>query len=263
MKLISLNTWGGKILGPLSDFLDQQQAGTDIFCLQEVYRTAEQNPVAIKDTKVNLFNKLKEILVGFQSFFAPGIFGYNLDGKTFMKVNFDLQFGLAIFIKDTIEVLEHRIFPILNTEYSREINDNINFPVNLQKVIIKVGNKLYSIYNIHGVPGPGSKLDTEQRIKQSMIVRDLLRLDNNEKILVGDFNLLPETRSVKMLEESLDNLISRFGISKTRSKLSPWFGKPDFQGFADFSFVSKGIEVISFEVPDLEISDHLPMILYF
>lgn len=74
---------------------------------------------------------------------------------------------------------------------------------------------------------------------------------------------MPQTQSIKMLEEKYKNLIKEFNIEKTRSNLSPYAGKPDFQKFADYTFVSENINVTSFVVPDFEISDHLPMILEF
>jgi endonuclease/exonuclease/phosphatase family metal-dependent hydrolase len=40
----------------------------------------------------------------------------------------------------------------------------------------------------------------------------------------------------------------------------PFYGK---QPFADYIFITPDIKVKNFEVPDLEISDHLPMILDF
>lgn len=66
-----------------------------------------------------------------------------------------------------------------------------------------------------------------------------------------------------MIEENYRNLIKEFNIEKTRSKLSPYAGKSNFQKFADYIFVSEDVNVTRFEVPDLEISDHLPMILEF
>ena len=46
-------------------------------------------------------------------------------------------------------------------------------------------------------------------------------------------------------------------------KLWPQYehGKYGFQEFADYAFVSPGIRVVDFVVPDLPVSDHLPLIL--
>ncbi len=94
-------------------------------------------------------------------------------------------------------------------------------------------------------------------------VKEIMDKQKGAKILVGDFNLLPETESIKVFETNMRNLIKEFNIGITRSNLSPFYGKSDFQKFADYTFVTKDIDVKSFEVPQVEISDHLPMILKF
>ena len=80
------------------------------------------------------------------------------------------------------------------------------------------------------------------------------------KILCGDFNLLPDTQSLAILETecNLVNLIKTHNIPTTRS---PLYLKPE--KFADYTLVSRDIEVKHFEVPNVEVSDHLPMILEF
>lgn len=75
---------------------------------------------------------------------------------------------------------------------------------------------------------------------------------------MGDFNLDPDTKSLKILERNLKNLIKEYKISTTRSSLYARQHK-----FADYVLVSPGIKVINFQVPDIAISDHLPMILEF
>ena len=88
------------------------------------------------------------------------------------------------------------------------------------------------------------------------------------KIIGGDFNLNPDTKSVKIFEEvGYKNLIMDFGIKNTRNEISwkQFQNKPGFvkQYFADYVFVSKDVKVRKFEVPYNEISDHLPQILEF
>ena len=51
------------------------------------------------------------------------------------------------------------------------------------------------------------------------------------------------------------------GIPTTRSRLNPYFGTPQEQPHADYAFVSPELQVADFMVPDVQISDHLPMIL--
>ena len=76
-------------------------------------------------------------------------------------------------------------------------------------------------------------------------------------ILAGDFNLNPDTQSIKMIEEfSLKNLIKEFSITDTRTS----FYKKENR-FADYIFVSPDICVKNFKVLPDEVSDHAPLYL--
>jgi endonuclease/exonuclease/phosphatase family metal-dependent hydrolase len=50
------------------------------------------------------------------------------------------------------------------------------------------------------------------------------------------------------------DLIKEYGITSTRTSLYP---KPN--KFADYVFVSKGIEIVDFKILSDEISDHTPL----
>ena len=68
---------------------------------------------------------------------------------------------------------------------------------------------------------PGHKLDTPVRLRQSKLILDFLKDKVGSKIIGGDFNLLPETRSVEMFEKAgYRNLIKEFGIKNTRNKFA-------------------------------------------
>lgn len=73
-----------------------------------------------------------------------------------------------------------------------------------------------------------------------------------------DFNLEPETRSIKMLENGMKNLIKEFGIKFTHNKELC----PD-DNISDYVIISEGIDVKKFKVPEVFVSDHLPLILEF
>lgn len=130
---------------------------------------------------------------------------------------------------------------------------------------IKKGNSNLHIANVHGKTHPGHKLDTPTRIKQSKAIIDFLENKKGLKIVGGDFNLLPNTRSVKLFEQNgYSDLIKKFGIKDTRGKINHEIHKnKTIQYFADYCFVSPDVKVKSFTVPDIEISDHLPLILEF
>ena len=132
-------------------------------------------------------------------------------------------------------------------------------------VIVKKDGGNINVVNVHGKSIPGHKVDTPARIKQSKTIIEFLKDKNGLKIIGGDFNLMPDTKSVGMFEKAgYRNLIRDFNIQETRNRLS-WEQFPDKerQHFADYVFVSKDAMVNKFEVPYNEISDHLPQILDF
>lgn len=259
MKLISLNTWGGKIFEPLADFIRQHSEDTDIFCFQEIYDTSS----LVKDNgiRTNLLLEIKNILPDFSFFYFPTISGYNDKAQ---KVDFNLSHGQAIFVKSGIKIISHEDFFIFKDDKNLPLKvDFSNLPTPLQYINFKKDGRDFSIFNFHGTPFPGNKLDTKRRLLEARKVKEIMEDKTGAKILAGDFNLLPQTQSIKIYESNMRNLIKEFNIQRTRSKLSPFYGNPDFQKFADYTFVSKDIKIKSFEVPKLEISDHLPMILEF
>lgn len=260
MKLISLNTWGGKIYQPLMNFIKDHSGTTDIFCFQEIYDT-KSDIKQHKDIRANLLNELISILPDFQVCYSVEISGFD---TTPDPVDFYLTMGKAMFIKSYIHI--EAIDDILlygNKEEKFLMKDFSNLPVTLQAVNFIINEKKFTIVNIHGTAFPGNKLDTQLRIEHSNKIKGFLDSKSGAKIITGDFNLLPQTQSIKILEDNLRNLIKEFNIQRTRSKLSPFYGRTDFQKFADYTFVSGDVNVEKFEVSKIDISDHLPMILQF
>lgn len=87
-----------------------------------------------------------------------------------------------------------------------------------------------------------------------MILSTLLSGDA-PAVLIGDFNLWPDTESVKMLERAgFRNLVREYGVTSTRTELFP----KEFVPFADYAF-TKNVEIADFKVlPDV-VSDHNPL----
>lgn len=77
-------------------------------------------------------------------------------------------------------------------------------------------------------------------------------------VLCGDFNLLPDTESIRIIEQArLKNLITENGIVSTRTSHYTRADK-----FADYIFVSQqNVEVKSFNVLPDEVSDHSPLVI--
>lgn len=253
MRLITLNTWGGKKFIELISFIQKQAASTDFFCFQEVFSTNTEIKYS-NGIRTNLQQELELVLAEHASFFAPALDGFDVKGK----VNFDLHYGLSTFISKKFNVKDsYDTFVYLNRETKPEDHDAGNHPRNLQITKLEVDQKNLNIFNFHGL-WTSTKLDTTERLKQSKKILESIKSTNGKTILAGDFNLKPETESIQMLDSSLDNLIKRFQISSTRSSL---YLKPE--KFADYIFISKDLNIKAFDVPNLKISDHRPLILDF
>ncbi|MBU1000227.1 endonuclease/exonuclease/phosphatase family protein [Patescibacteria group bacterium] len=260
MKLISLNTWGGKCFNPLIAFIKQHSPDTDIFCFQEMSDTKSDEKMC-GDFRANLLSEIKMVIPKFKVFYFPVVNGFDFNANPFA---YNLSFGQAMFVNNSIKVnsqcnyfvTKEKNFKVLKKDFS-------NLPSPLQYLCFSSNGENYHIFNFHGTPMPGDKQDTRKRLSEARKVKKIINSKIGHKILMGDFNLLPNTRSIKILENGMKNLIKEFNIQRTRSKSSLFFGKSNFQKFADYTLVSEGIKVKNFEVAKVEISDHLPMILEF
>ena len=126
----------------------------------------------------------------------------------------------------------------------------------MEFVKLNINNKVINILNVHGLWTGKGKSDSEDRIKQSQNIIDFIKTLEEETVLCGDFNLNPDTESIKMFENfGLKNLIRENNTSSTRTSLYI----KDENPFADYTFVSKDVEVKSFEIMPHEVSDHSAM----
>jgi hypothetical protein len=233
MRIIFLNSWFGEAGKPFFDFIKRESSKTDIFCFMEF--TPE------------LFGETSNILHKYNGFIEKGMIFKHL-GVTDCQV---------IFIRKNIETLSSgKLVLYKNTP------TDVGFA---SYIVFKEHEKIVNILNIHGKSRPGHKLDTPARLNQSKILIDYLKDKNGLKIIGGDFNLMPNTKSIALLEGAgYRNLIRDFDIKETRNRIS-WEQFPNNvkQHFADYVFVSPDVKVNKFEVPYNEISDHLPLILDF
>src|SRR3989344_1994507 len=98
MRMISLNTWGGKKFDSLMKFVHNQKDRTDVFCFQEIF-DAEPGMKISNAWRANLFYELTQALEGFQSFFVPYLQNHNFKEKT----DFPLTYGNAMFVRAGIK----------------------------------------------------------------------------------------------------------------------------------------------------------------
>ncbi|MBN1778900.1 MAG: hypothetical protein JW816_01645 [Candidatus Buchananbacteria bacterium] len=256
MKIISLNAWGGKIFEPLMEFISFKAGGTDVFCFQEMLFGQEKDFTPIVGGRINLFDEIQARL--------PEFVGYKYLAKASSyfggeKLPDGCEIGQAIFVRNSIKVVDFGGLRAYAEGGKIDQDPALTVCGNLQYVKLKIASQFLTVANLHGLWQQGSqKMDTPERLTQSKIVKEFIKKQIGSKILVGDFNLRPETKSIEMLDEILKDLIKEYNITSTRSK----FYQKEIK-YADFAFVSLDVNVQDFQVLSDPVSDHLPLYLEF
>lgn len=258
MKLLSLNIWGGQVYDPLIKFLEQKRDQIDIFCFQEVFKSKEN--IISNGSRMNIYYDLEKILKDYNAYYSSTFEGRDLK----QKVEFEVCFGSAIFIKKNIRIVKegsifiHRAYNEKIELFSKSYGKYIDFPRTMQYLILEKNKSKTLVVNIHGYWNPDTKSDTPQSWDQMNKIIKFLNSNKYEKIFCGDFNLNPNTKSMKLLEKDMVNLIKKNNIKSTRSNHHERKDK-----FADYILVSKKVNVINFKVLQEHVSDHLPLFLEF
>lgn len=240
-ELVSLNIWGGHVKQPLVNFIKSNQQ-VDIFCLQEVYHKA-QHKISTDDKEVslNIFSELQERLPEHEGYFLPVVDGF---------------YGIGMFVRKEIDVISHGAVSI--HENPSYIGKGPTHGRSLQWVECQSrGNKFY-ISNVHGLWNGEGKSDSLSRITQSKKIRAFVNSLKHPHILCGDFNLKPDTESLKIVDSGMHNMITLHNIASTRTS---YYSKKE--RFADYIITSPDIHVNSFKVMPDEVSDHSPLQLKF
>ncbi|MDO8469948.1 MAG: endonuclease/exonuclease/phosphatase family protein [bacterium] len=255
MKLISLNCWCGRALEPLLTFVREASATTDIFCFQEVLMLHSGTCAATPDMCPDLYARLAGELPGFQGFYVPMQAGYGPTRKSVC----DISFGEAIFMRKGLAVGRYGDHFVYRERNGLKEGERLNFmPRTVQFVEFVAHGTRYTVCNFHGL-ATWPKDDTPERLSQSRLLAAFLATINGAKVLCGDFNIAPDTESIRIVGQGMYNLVQDSGVITTRSTLSEFA----YSEISDYIFVSPDVAIRSFELPAVEVSDHLPLVLEF
>lgn len=256
-------------------YIKKQSRTVDVFCFQEILRCKKLLPLEYRTT---LYSDLAKILSDFKGVYCLvqehiTWFSDYERPVTYPK-SIGLSYGLAMFVRSafsftsgTTWIYRHKNALLDDMSKRKDARLSPHFfrkaPDAMQHCIIsRPAQPPLVIANLHGLWYPGTKGDSPNRLKQSRIIIDALSRMSGDTILCGDFNLMPNTKSIRMIESAgYHNLITEYKIPDTRGPINKKMWN-DVQTFADFCFVSPGVKVKKFTVPQtIAVSDHLPMIL--
>lgn len=263
MKLVCLNTWGGKKVEELLQYIQEKIAeGVDVFCLQEVVDSPGQIP-ATEEIRIHFLKDLRKVLKDYFWYYSGTFDGPAIDkrvGDVFILHPTEIAtHGSAIFIKKNLVVEKYCEFNLLRHRvYGWSGKEGDPLPAKAQMIdIFNADNRLFRVINVHGLWNGKGKSDTSERLEQSKKLS--MYMKGLPTVLAGDLNLDCGTESIRILEKHARNLIREFGVKSTRSKLY----KRGRSSFADYIFTTEQVVVDTFGVRDREVSDHLPLELEF
>jgi endonuclease/exonuclease/phosphatase family metal-dependent hydrolase len=241
MKLMTLNVWQGRLERVLLKHLEQQNV--DFACMQEAVDYEGKTGGLISS-----YSKIGASLRLDQQFFSP-LYALKFGSKS-------ITFGNVIYSNLPFEQSE--------TIFTRgQYKDDFDFDVDdyniraLQHTLVKVGDKKLHILNHHGHHIDAHKLGDEETMRQSALIIEYIKQLDGAVILCGDFNLSPESESIKQFDSILQNLPVTHSLETTRSLLA--YKKE----VCDYIFVNESVEVKDFSMDDTIISDHNALILDF
>ncbi len=258
MKLISLNVAlkidNSKEIGK---FIKSQNP--DFVAYQEIMRPLEKKVFKIYRSQEDI-NKIAK--------FPYKFFGPKWIASKFMK-NGKLHMDFGGLVEQGNEIMSK--FPIIsatNEHFYQHYSDcldstnwtNEDEPRSVVIAEIEVKGKKLQILNLHGTWSK-DKMGGERALSQCKYILKAAKRKNIPTIIVGDFNLLPETKGIRLIGKEFRSLITELGIKSTRPKFDD--GTDKGENVIDYVFVNDKIKVKDFRVIDTKISDHLPLILDF
>lgn len=126
-----------------------------------------------------------------------------------------------------------------------------------QHVEVLLENKKLHLLNHHGHHIDAHKLGDDETLRQVMMIADYIKQLNGAVVLCGDFNLAPESESIKHFDTLLRNLSVEYSLKTTRSRLT------SKKEVCDYIFVNEAVQVNDFFMDETIISDHNALLLDF
>lgn len=243
-KFVTLNLWrGGVLFNQIIKFIKKENP--DILALQEVYDGKDKK----LDKQYQTIEIFKKQLSYKYFFFSPAFLDHRKIGT--------LEQGNAIFSRYPIISTNAIFYDVPYGDFNEESSlDFSTVPRNFQHAVISLENTNFNVFNTQGIWGFDGK-DNKKRLKMSqIIVREII--NKKQVILAGDFNVLPNTKTVKNIEKHLNNVFANELKTTFNTKRKD---KGDYATSAvDMIFVSRDIKILTHYCPPVDISDHLPLI---
>ena len=244
VKFIQINIYKGKYLNSLLKFLKKEDP--DFVAMQEV-TAGEMN---LCDKNLDLFGYFKAEL---------GLNG--VIDKVMKPVDSKKSYlGNAIFSKYRIinsETLVLKTFEDFTLAKFNNIENFERFPRNLLSAGCDLSERKIRVLSWHAawIAPPA---DTEETLRQAKEVTGYLKNLKEPFILGCDMNAVPQSKTAGLINQSAVNLMMNSQVLQTTH---PKIHKIAPRGFLiDYIFTSAHFKLKKLEVPEVTVSDHLPVV---
>jgi endonuclease/exonuclease/phosphatase family metal-dependent hydrolase len=248
IKIICLNLWeGGKLFDAILQFLSEENA--DILMIQEAYDGKDESYPRSYRSIQTLQEKLNYPFYDF----APAMIDLMPEGKVLG--------GNAVLSKFPLSAHKPIFF---NEPFGERHPDNPEeFPTtprNLQHVTATLPDNDLDIFNFQGVWDLDGDNYSPQRKQMSDIIIKAVHNKPNV-ILGGDTNARPTNKAILAIEQHVRSV---FGNELTTTFNMKHKDDPGYaSSVVDMLFVSQHITVLDYTCPNIDVSDHLPLVATF
>lgn len=227
------------------DFLTDEKP--DILALQEVYVSKDKT----LEKQFHTIEQLRRRIHLSSFLFVPAFLQFLQNGK-------QTEQGCAIFSRYPITPVDN----IFYDEKYKTVHEGLreewpHYPRLLQEVKVDLQGRVINVFNTHGIWGENGE-DNERRLHMSEVIINSIK-NKDHIILSGDFNVNQGTKTIKNISDQLvdifdDELKSSFNMRH----------KPKESGYGtavvDHIFVSRDMRVTNHYMPDVNVSDHMPLV---
>lgn len=254
IKYLSLNVWrGGTLFDALLDFLKQENP--EVMALQEVYNGVNGKLERQHRTAQILQQELNYPYFDFAPAFRDNRSVGRIDSGNAIFSKFPLLYSKVIFYFEPYRQVNEE------EDFADKSNHQVflTYPRNLQHAVINLGNNKLNVFNTHGVWGFDAE-DNERRLEMSKTI--VANIKNKDRVILsGDFNVKQNSKTVQNIEAHLHNPFKNKLATTFNTKIKNQAGfTPEV---IDFIFLSNDIKIIESYCPQVEVSDHLPLVCVF
>jgi endonuclease/exonuclease/phosphatase family metal-dependent hydrolase len=143
--------------------------------------------------------------------------------------------------------------------YEAPGGDYSQTPRNLQHAVVQIGNTGLNVFNTQGIWSKQSEDTPRHKQMSEAIMREMQ--GKTPTLLAGDFNLRPASQSMQHIEQYMRNVFA----NKLQTTMNYKHKNPAlahiFQSLVvDMIYASPDIKVMDAYCPDVDISDHFPLV---